>query len=300
MYAFAVGNRMAFYQTPADVSAAAERGRLVQLAGGPGWDLSGGVGWAYATPEAVAFLDALGPEYERSCAAPLVVTSATRPRSRSPRNGHAHTVHPTGIAVDLRKPYRGPCLDWLRGRLRELEAQGRIEATEERRPPHFHIAVLSRPGTAPPRPLQAYAASTASVTRQLGASSNLPWGPSLHMRGSSLSSPLFNAALSPFGRSTPRLPGAMVMATPPAGVALAGPRRIARGESAGSIAPVYPVSADTYVVRRGDTLWDIARKHGVSVGSLIAANGLGRRGAVRPGRELKIPESSAARSSAAR
>lgn len=294
MYHFAVRQGLAFYQTPDDVSAAAERGRLVQLAGGPGWDLSSGVGWAFATPEAVAFLDQLGPEYERNCGAPMVVTSATRPRSKSPRNGHPQTVHPTGIAVDLRKPYRGPCLDWLRQRLSELESAGRIEATEERRPPHFHIAVMSRPGSAPRRSATALAASSASVGRQMGTSGNVPWGAAMNPRGTSFSNPMLNSALSPFGRRLPILAGAMVMAQRPARATMAPTSSVTVTASAGSIAPVSSDSGSTYVVRPGDTLWEIARKHGVTVDQLIAANKLGRRGVLRPRMELRIPGERAA------
>jgi hypothetical protein len=51
------------------------------------------------------------------------------------------SVHPTGMAVDLRRP-SGRCLTWLRRTLLAAERRGAIEATEERHPPHFHVAVL--------------------------------------------------------------------------------------------------------------------------------------------------------------
>jgi nucleoid-associated protein YgaU len=62
-------------------------------------------------------------------------------------------VHPTGIAVDLRRPPAGPCQTWVRNALAELENKGFIEATEERHPAHLHVAVLTEPGrvaTLPP------------------------------------------------------------------------------------------------------------------------------------------------------
>ena len=71
----------------------------------------------------------------------MVVTSATRPMSRKLVNSSSQTVHPAGIAVDLRRP-SGRCLTWLRRTLLAAERRGTIEATEERRPPHFHVAVL--------------------------------------------------------------------------------------------------------------------------------------------------------------
>jgi membrane-bound lytic murein transglycosylase D len=44
----------------------------------------------------------------------------------------------------------------------------------------------------------------------------------------------------------------------------------------------------SYKVRKGDTLWDIARKFRVSTGQLCAWNGLNRRGVLRPGQVLKV------------
>ena len=61
--------------------------------------------------------------------------------SRKLANASSLSVHPTGIAVDLRRP-SGRCLTWLRRTLLAAERRGEIEATEERRPPHFHVAVL--------------------------------------------------------------------------------------------------------------------------------------------------------------
>ena len=63
-----------------------------------------------------------------------------------PHNANPHSVHPTGIAVDIRRPYPGPCLTWVRGALAQLEARGFVEATEEHHPVHIHLAVLRAPG----------------------------------------------------------------------------------------------------------------------------------------------------------
>ncbi|MBZ0267446.1 LysM peptidoglycan-binding domain-containing protein [bacterium] len=45
----------------------------------------------------------------------------------------------------------------------------------------------------------------------------------------------------------------------------------------------------TVKVRRGDTLWDIARLHGVSLTALLEANNLGKTSVIRPGEVLSIP-----------
>jgi LysM repeat protein len=46
------------------------------------------------------------------------------------------------MAIDIRKPRARRCLSWLRQTLLSLETQGVLEATEEHRPPHFHVAVF--------------------------------------------------------------------------------------------------------------------------------------------------------------
>ena len=44
-----------------------------------------------------------------------------------------------------------------------------------------------------------------------------------------------------------------------------------------------------YRVRRGDTLWRIATRHGITVSQLKAENGWGRRVRLKPGRRIKVP-----------
>lgn len=146
MYRFANAHRMPFYLTPTNVSQAVASGKLVPLTGGT-YDLTNGVGFSYATREAKLFVESFAPQYAAACGAPLTVTSAARPLSRQPKNANKRSVHPTGIAVDLRRPYPGPCLTWLRTSLTRLEALGIVEATEERRPAHIHLAVLIAPGS---------------------------------------------------------------------------------------------------------------------------------------------------------
>jgi tetratricopeptide (TPR) repeat protein len=53
-----------------------------------------------------------------------------------------------------------------------------------------------------------------------------------------------------------------------------------------------PGAARTYVVVPGDTLWDIARRHGTTVEALREANGVGESALLRPGQALKIPPTS--------
>ena len=146
MYDFALRYRYPFYLTPTNVDQAVAQGRLVALTGDSTYELTRGVGFSFATREAKQFVSLFAPQYLAACGMPLTVTSAARPLSRQPRNANPHSVHPTGIAVDIRRPPPGPCLQWVRGALAELEADGLIEATEEHHPVHLHVAVLAAPG----------------------------------------------------------------------------------------------------------------------------------------------------------
>lgn len=140
MYRRAVVRGLDFYETTSAVRRAVVRGGLVRLTGNAHYVVSN-VGMPYVRPETKAFVLDFAVGYHRACGTPMVITSATRPMSRRLANGSSLSVHPTGMAVDLRKP-RGRCLTWLRRTLLATERRGVIEATEERRPPHFHVAVL--------------------------------------------------------------------------------------------------------------------------------------------------------------
>lgn len=59
--------------------------------------------------------------------------------------------------------------------------------------------------------------------------------------------------------------------------------------SEGATATAAPPSGQTYVVRLGDTLFEIARRFGVSVEALVRANGITNPALIRPGQVLMIP-----------
>ena len=140
MYRYALRDGLEFYETSTGVKRAIARGDLVALDGGRDYTLHR-VAFPYVLPSTKSFVERFADQYERGCGEELVVTSGVRPESRQPRNSSARSVHPTGMAVDLRKP-RGKCLAWLRRTLLDLEGEGVLEATEERRPAHFHVAVF--------------------------------------------------------------------------------------------------------------------------------------------------------------
>lgn len=144
MYNHARSNDITFYRSGTGVRGAARAGDLVRMSGNDDYRLHG-VSYPYALPATRTFVQRLGAQYREVCGEKLVVTSGLRPTSLRLSNSTDRSVHPTGMAIDIRKPRGGRCLAWLRETLMHLEAQGVIEATEERRPPHFHVAVYPAP-----------------------------------------------------------------------------------------------------------------------------------------------------------
>jgi hypothetical protein len=247
MWDFATLHGLTFYQTPRDIDQAVSQGKLVPLDGDASYELTQGVGFSYATREAKQFVVSFAPQYAAACGAPLIVTSAARPTSRQPRNSNPYSVHPTGIAVDLRRPPAGACQAWLRNALAELEAQGYVEATEERHPVHLHVAVLTEPGkiaALPPLDVGMMAGSGVRAPRSSVAATS---GSTPAVR---VSNPLGRASASDLGSS---------------------------------------IRSGTYRVRQGDTLWEVARRSGVSVEALARANRRSQRAVLKAGTVLKVP-----------
>jgi hypothetical protein len=133
-----------FYRTPAEIRAAAARGDLVELRGGEDYAVADFVRFPYLHPDAALFVERLAKQYREACGQRLVVTSAVRPSNGQPSNAHALSVHPAGMAVDLRVSDRASCRSWLEGTLLNLERQGLLNGIREFRPPHYHVAVFPR------------------------------------------------------------------------------------------------------------------------------------------------------------
>lgn len=140
MYNGAVSNDLDFLKTPKSVYDAVKDGELVPI-GMTGDLYLDKVKYPFVLPKTRTVLYSFAARYRASCGERLVVTSAARPQSEQPRNASNKSVHPTGMAVDFRRP-AGTCLTFMRKGLLALEKQGVLEATEERHPVHFHIAVL--------------------------------------------------------------------------------------------------------------------------------------------------------------
>jgi hypothetical protein len=133
-----------FLQTSSQVRSFASRGLLVRLSGNSNYRVAD-VSYPYARPEVKTFVERLSSQYRDACGERLVVTSLTRPLNRQPRNSSPLSVHPTGMAVDLRASGRPACRAFLEKTLLNLEARGVLEATRERRPPHYHVSLYPQP-----------------------------------------------------------------------------------------------------------------------------------------------------------
>lgn len=137
----AVKRDFTFLKTPAQVRALAEKGQLERLAGNGDYRLAG-VSFPYARAEVRVFIERLAAQYREATGERLVVTSVTRPTTLQPSNSHRLSVHPTGMAIDLRVPAATRARVWLESALLGLEGRGVLDATRERRPPHYHVAVF--------------------------------------------------------------------------------------------------------------------------------------------------------------
>ena len=137
----AVNHDFTFLREPEQLRRFVSAELLVPVRGGRNYWLKA-VSFPYARPEVLLFIERLSAQYMRACGEELVVTSLTRPMSHQPRNASSRSVHPTGMALDLRRSSNSTCRTWLEETLLSLEAQGVLEATRERGPPHYHIAIF--------------------------------------------------------------------------------------------------------------------------------------------------------------
>jgi LysM repeat protein len=255
-----------YIATPRQLDGFVAAGYLVRIQGNRDFRIHSGVSYPYARETVRTFLQRLGSQYRSACGEQLVVTSLTRPKSRQPRNASPHSVHPTGMAVDLRRSKSSRCRAWLERVLLSLEGQGVLEATREYWPPHYHVALF-------PEPYRTYVASLEN--REDAPSSEGFAGEYLVRAGDSLWKIAQSTGVSVVDLrvanelSTNRIHPGQRLRIPDSGIQLA---------SAGY----------DYRVQRGDSLWDIAQAHSTSVHRIRAENGL-QSDRIRPGQVLTVP-----------
>lgn len=280
----AVSYGYSFLENGQAVSQFVDRGHLVKVSPNQYMDLHD-VSYPYARPGVKLFLDRLSAQYTAACGEKLTITSLTRPLNRQPANASAASVHPTGMAVDLRIPQKSNCRSWLENTLLSLEGTGVIDVTRERNPPHYHVAVFTQsyeqyvaslssgsnggPGEYTVRRgdtlsgiAKHYNVSVAQLRAANGMKGDmLKVGQKLQIPGNA-SAPDSAAATATLASLAPEANETV----PVAALAAAG--------SSASAQSVAAVSEVTHKVRRGETLWRIAKRYGTSVNTLRAQNGL--------------------------
>jgi len=151
-----------FARTAEQILSLVEQERLVEIVESEDLAIEG-ASYPYARPEMKLFVDRLAAQYRRGCGERLVVTSLSRPTSEQPGNAHPLSVHPAGMAVDLRVSARAACRAWLEATLLVLEEKQLLDVTRERRPPHYHIAIYPEAYAAYVAPLVAEEDSLAAL-----------------------------------------------------------------------------------------------------------------------------------------
>lgn len=131
-----------FVRTPGELAALEEDGELVRVYGNADYGFREGVTSMVGRPELALFIERLARDYRAACGEKLIVTSMTRPLNRQPRNAHRLSVHPAGIAADLRVSGSALCRGWLEETFLAMEDQGLLDGIRERSPPHYHVALF--------------------------------------------------------------------------------------------------------------------------------------------------------------
>jgi hypothetical protein len=141
-HAVAVEEDYSFLRTPDDVRRLVDAGLLLPVKATADYTLSN-VSYPYTRPEVLSFIEHFATSYRAATGDRLVVTSLTRPLSTQPRNAHVLSVHPAGMAVDLRVPDNADDRAFLEHALLSMENAGMLDVTREHHPSHFHIAVFA-------------------------------------------------------------------------------------------------------------------------------------------------------------
>jgi LysM repeat protein len=267
----AVEQGYSFLKTSYAVTSMVNSGELVKV--NPSQHLAlHDVSFAYARPAVKTLLDRLAAQYHGACGEKLTVTSITRPIERQPDNAARDSVHPTGMAFDLRIPAKPACRTWLETTLLALEKEGVLDATRERRPPHYHVAVF-------PQPYVQYLAQITGQNREYIVRS----GDTL-----SVIAARTNTSVAQL-RAANGLRGDLinigqrleVPATTASIAATSGPAVPAQTSDTASVAvnarqaPLIAANSEiTHQVRAGENLWRIANRYRISVDALRNENGL--------------------------
>ena len=247
-YNVAVQEGFSFVARSSEISGLVESGQLLRVVENRNLILHE-VSNPYARPGVKLLLDRLSAQYRRACGEKLTVTSLLRPQDRQPANAASNSVHPAGMAVDLRIPDRGRCRSWLEQTLLSLEGSGVLDVTRERWPPHYHVAVFTTP-------YQNYVATLTDSNQEYRV-----------RRGDSLweIAQTMGVSLAQL-RAVNGISGDLINI---------GQRLLIPTIAANSaVSTTTTVDLIEYRVRRGDSLWRIARRYNTSVTQIMRQNNL--------------------------
>lgn len=245
------------------------------------------VSYPFARPAVKLFLERLSAQHMAACGEKLTVTSLTRPIEKQPVNASEASVHPTGMALDLRIPRVGKCRSWLESTLLSLEGTGVLDVTRERYPPHYHVAIFTKP-------YESYVATMAGSSSEY----TVRRGDTLSTiaRRSGLTITQLQAANGLRGDMIRVGQVLQIPGTQELEALAAGPQQDTQVGTLVAVnyepALAEPVAAEPppaveHEVRRGETLWRIAQRYGTSVAQLREANGL-RDNLLQVGQVLRV------------
>jgi len=279
-YQLAQSYGFSFINTANEVPQMVESGELHQVNSGRYMELHS-VSFPYAVAETSLFLERLSQQYVAACGEKLTVTSLLRPANRQPVNAVALSVHPTGMAVDLRIPQKSKCRSWLEKTLLSLEKEQVLDVTRERFPPHYHVAVYAKPYAARVAVLEAENRQSTTLAQtqaiqEIAVSSGLANHQASHetsqqnyiaRKGDSLWKIAANTGVSVAElRAANKLQSNRIVV----GQTLHIP------DAANDSTLQRDNNIITHRVNRGDTLWTIANHYGTSVKKLQQVNNTGR------------------------
>lgn len=261
-YRKAVSYGFTFVQSASALNSAIRTNELIRVSPDRYMDLHD-VSFPYAVPGTRLFLSRLSSQYYSRCGEKLTVTSLLRPRDRQPANSVARSVHPTGMAVDLRIPKTRKCRAWLENTLLSLERERVVDVTRERYPPHYHVAVYAEHYET--RVARLTGKSTGSESSQSGSYAGA-YERYVVQKGDTLSEIAQRSNISVAQlRAVNTLRGNLINV----GQKL----RIPTGAASSASGEVVATYETTHRVNRGDTLWRIANRYGTSVQQLRRVNG---------------------------
>jgi len=141
-YQEAMDNDLSFLSSEKEVRRFVRLGILVKLESSRTYEVDEYVSFPYVRPEVKLFVERFSSQHLSACGEKVVVTSGTRPKNRQPPNASKRSVHPAGMSVDFRVLTSAKCRRWTENTLLTMEERGVIDATRERRPPHYHVPVF--------------------------------------------------------------------------------------------------------------------------------------------------------------